>query len=59
LILDGTVVKVRLDHQATAISLLIVLGVRRDGQKVVLAVKNTARRWCSPSRTWAALTHQP
>jgi hypothetical protein len=25
---------------STAISLLIVLGVRRDGQKVVLAVKN-------------------
>ena len=40
LILDGTVVKVRLDRKATAISLLIVLGVRRDGQKVVLAIKN-------------------
>jgi putative transposase len=40
LILDGTVVKVRLDREATAISLLIVLGVRRDGQKVVLAIKN-------------------
>ena len=40
LILDGTVVKVRLDKRATAISLLIALGVRRDGQKVVLAVKN-------------------
>jgi putative transposase len=40
LILDGTVVKVRLDRQATAISLLIVLGIRRDGQKVVLAIKN-------------------
>jgi putative transposase len=33
LILDGTVVKVRLDRRATAISLLIALGVRRDGQK--------------------------
>jgi putative transposase len=33
LILDGTVVKVRLDRKATAISLLIALGVRRDGQK--------------------------
>jgi putative transposase len=33
LILDGTVVKVRLDRRATAISLLIVLGIRRDGQK--------------------------
>jgi transposase-like protein len=40
LILDGTVVKVRLDRKATAISLLVVLGVRRDGQKVVLAIKN-------------------
>jgi transposase-like protein len=40
LILDGTVVKVRLDRRATAISLLIVLGIRRDGQKVVLAIKN-------------------
>ncbi|MCE3248835.1 MAG: transposase, partial [Geminicoccaceae bacterium] len=40
LILDGTVVKVRLDRKAAAISLLIVLGVRRDGQKVVLAIKN-------------------
>ena len=40
LILDGTVVKVRLDKKATAISLLIALGIRRDGQKVVLAIKN-------------------
>jgi putative transposase len=40
LILDGTVVRVRLDRKATAISLLIALGVRRDGQKVVLAIRN-------------------
>ena len=40
LILDGTVVKVRLDKKATSISLLVVLGIRRDGQKVLLAVKN-------------------
>jgi transposase-like protein len=40
LILDGTVVRVRLDRQATAISLLVVLGVRRDGQKVLLSVRN-------------------
>jgi putative transposase len=39
LILDGTVVRVRLDRKATAISLLVVLGVRRDGQKVLLAVR--------------------
>jgi len=40
LILDGTVVKVRLDRKATAISLLVVLGVRQDGQKVLLAIRN-------------------
>lgn len=40
LILDGTVVRVRLDRQATAMVLLVVLGVRRDGQKVLLAVKS-------------------
>src|SRR5437660_1015751 len=40
LILDGTVVRVRLDRKATSISLLVVLGVRSDGQKVLLAVKN-------------------
>ena len=40
LILDGIVVKVRLDRKATAMSLLIALGIRRDGQKVVLAIKN-------------------
>lgn len=39
-ILDGTVVRVRLDHKATNVSLLVVLDVRRDGQKVPLAVKN-------------------
>lgn len=37
---DGTVVKVRLDRQATNICLLVVMGVRRDGQKVLLAVRN-------------------
>jgi transposase-like protein len=40
LVLDGTVVRVRLDRKATAISLLVALGVRRDGQKVLLAVRN-------------------
>ena len=40
LILDGTVVRVRLDRQATSISLLIVMGVRADGQKVLLAIKS-------------------
>jgi putative transposase len=40
LVLDGTAVRVRLDKKATTISLLVALGVRRDGQKVLLAVKN-------------------
>ncbi|GLS31088.1 Transposase, Mutator family [Mesorhizobium albiziae] len=40
LILDGTVVRVRLDRKATSISLLVVIGVREDGQKILLAVKN-------------------
>lgn len=40
LILDGTVVRVRLDRKATSIALLVVLGVRADGQKVLLAVRS-------------------
>ncbi len=40
LILDGTVARVRLDKKATSISLLVALGVRADGQKVLLAIKN-------------------
>ena len=51
LILDGTVVRVRLDRKATSISLLIVIGVRADGQKVLLAVKSmggeTTEAWCA------------
>src|SRR5271157_3085414 len=51
LILDGTVVRVRLDRKATSISLLVVIGVRADGQKVLLAVKNmggeTTEAWRS------------
>jgi putative transposase len=51
LILDGTVVRVRLDRKATTIVLLVVLGVREDGQKVLLAVKNmgseTSEAWRS------------
>jgi hypothetical protein len=39
LILDGTVVRVRLDRKATSISLLVVIDVRPDGQKLLLAVK--------------------
>ncbi len=40
LILDGTVVRAKIDRKATAISLLVAIGVRRDGQKVLLALKN-------------------
>src|SRR6266542_2058972 len=40
LILDGTAVKVRLDRRATSISLLVVIGVRANGQKVLLAIKS-------------------
>ena len=40
LIIDGTVVRVRLDRKATSVSLLVVLGVREDGQKVLLAIKS-------------------
>jgi putative transposase len=40
LILDGTVVRVRLDRKATSISLLVVIGVRADGQKLLLAIKS-------------------
>ena len=41
LILEGTVVRVRLDRKATSISLLVALGVRADGQKVLLAIRST------------------
>ena len=55
LILDGTVVRVRLDRKATAISLLVVIGVRADGQKVLLAIKSMggekAPRHGAPSST--------
>lgn len=40
LILDGTMVRVRLDRKATSLSLLVVLGIRADGQKVLLAARS-------------------
>ena len=40
LILDSTVARVRLDRKATSVSLLVALGVRADGQKVLLAIKS-------------------
>src|ERR1700674_4095719 len=39
LILDGTVVRVRLDRKATSILMLVVIGARADGQKLLLAIK--------------------
>src|SRR3984893_7485357 len=51
LILDGTVVRVRLARNAASLSLLVVLGVRADGQKVLFAIKNmggeSAEAWRS------------
>ena len=38
-ILAGTVVKVRLDKRSTGISVLVALGVRRDGQKILLGLR--------------------
>jgi transposase-like protein len=40
LILDGTVVRVRLDRRSTSISLLVVMGIRKNGQKVLLAIRS-------------------
>jgi putative transposase len=51
LILDGTAVKVRLDRKATSISLLVVIGVRADGQKVLLAVKDMGSESAAAWRT--------
>ena len=57
LILDGTVVRVRLDRKATSLSLLVVLGVRRDGQKVLLSIKNmggeSEAAWRACWTTWS------
>ena len=40
LILDGTVITTRLDRKAQNISVLAAIGVRRDGQKVLLSIMN-------------------
>jgi putative transposase len=40
LILDGTVIRTRLDRKATNISVPAAIGVRRDGQKVLLSIRN-------------------
>jgi len=49
LILDGTVVKAWIDNKATAIPILVAIGVRHDGQKVLIGLKimggETAAAW--------------
>ena len=51
LIVDGTVVRAKIDRKATAISLLVAIGVRRDGQKVLLALRNMGGE---STAAWAA-----
>lgn len=43
LVLGGTVVRVRLDRKATSTSLLVVLGIRRDGRNVLPPVREMGR----------------
>ena len=40
IILDGTVIRTRIDKKATNISVPAAIGVRRDGQKVLLSIRN-------------------
>jgi transposase-like protein len=40
LILDGTVICTRLDRKAANVSVLAAIGVRRDGQKILLSIRN-------------------
>ena len=63
LILDGTVIKTRLDRKATNISVLAAIGVRRDGQKVLLSIGNMGgesqaawRQFGLASQKWRAPT---
>ena len=51
LIVDGTVVRAKIDRKATAISLLVAIGVRRDGQKVLLGLRNMGGE---STAAWAA-----
>jgi transposase-like protein len=62
-ILDDTAVKVRLDGKATTVSLLVVIRVRADGEKLLLTVKamgsESTQAWRSCltiSQAWAAAT---
>ena len=55
LILDGTVVRVRLDRRASSISLRVALDVRADGQKVLLAIRSMGGESEAP---WRAIGDQ-
>ena len=53
LILEGTVVRVRLDRKVTSISLLVVPGNHEDGQKMLLAVTQMVTKRQRPGgRFW-------
>src|SRR5947208_12485810 len=55
-ILDGTVVRVRLDRKATTIVLLVVLGVREDGQKVLLAIGAWVEKAAKPGAQFSMIS---
>lgn len=54
LILDGTVIRTRLDRKATNISVLAAIGVRRDGQKMLLSIKSMGGESTSAWRQFLA-----
>jgi len=66
LILDGTVIKTRLDRKATNISVLAAIGVRRPSRQI--ASQSPVGQWaawrrpgigCSPSRAWTRRSGSP
>jgi hypothetical protein len=63
LILDHTVVRVRLDRRAPSISTLVALGVRADGQKVLLSTRTMGGGARPPgegcSTTWLRAAREP
>ena len=56
LILDGTVIRTRLDRKATNISVLAAIGVRRDGQKVLLSIRQMAGRAPRPGASSSTIS---
>ena len=56
LILDGTVVRTRIDKRATNVSVPAATGVRRDGRKVLLSIRNTGG---GSTTAWAAFPGDP